>query len=399
MSLKPFYWNFDGLDVTFQGRIPQAMVDRLEEAKADAIATKAAVLLEWQDEPMHVAESGAKGGYAFRCDTGPVGMTWFFSRNQKPDNWGIRVSTKSNALASMGLGGVRAEMHRFLSAIGADVLKASISRVDYCLDFVASDIEATTGEAFILNPTAFVMHSHTSRADHDDDGGMSMHGVSGRYTSVTCGKMPGRQIILYEKSREVRQKQKREWWAHWNAARNRQSLPALSGDETIWRLELRAGKAHLKDRWGIRTWADLDTKLGDLYARALADIRYTIPNLSDSERCRWLDHPLWEAVRHIVTTDLFEMTTGAEPNVVKAVKREQVMQTVAAHIQGMTATYSIAADLEPDDADSIAAEVASMVHTHIRTNRNRFEASRERAAKRYRFIENPQADPVSPSVA
>lgn len=385
MSLKPFYWNFDGLDVTFQGRIPQAMVDRLEEAKAEAVATKANALLEWQGEPMHVGESGAKGGYAFRCDTGPIGMTWFFSRNQKPDNWNIRVSAKSNALASMGLGGVRAEMHRFLSAIGTTVRDASISRVDYCLDFLASDIGTATGEAFTLNPTAFVMHSHTSRADHDDDGGMSMHGVSGRYTSVTCGKMPGRQVILYEKSREVRQKQKREWWSHWNAARTRQNLPPLSGDETIWRLELRAGKAHLKDRWDIRAWADLDTKLGDLYARALADIRYTIPNLSDSERCRWLDHPLWVAVRDTIAADLCEMATGAEPGVVKEVTRAQLQQVMEAQIQGLAATYTIAAGLDAD-ADSVAAEMAAMVHAHIRTAPHRFDASRAKSAKRYRFM-------------
>jgi hypothetical protein len=317
MSLKPFYWNFDGLDVTFQGRIPPALVEKLEETKAEAITTRAAVLLEWQDEPMHVGESGAKGGYAFRCDTGPTGATWFFSRNQNPANWNIRVSAKSSALASMGLGGVRAEMYRFLSAIGADVIDASISRVDYCLDFLASDIEAATGEPFTLTPTAFVMHSHTSRADHDDDASIAMRGVSGRYSSVTCGKMPGRQVILYEKSREVRQKQKPEWWAHWNAARTRQNLPPLDGKETIWRLELRAGKTHLKDRWGIRTWADLDSKLGDLYARTLTDIRYTIPNPTDSERCRWPDHPLWQAARDTIATDLHEMTTGAEPDAVK----------------------------------------------------------------------------------
>lgn len=392
MSLKPFYWNFDGLDVTFQGRIPQAMVERLEEAKAEAVATRAPVLLEWQDEPMHVGESGAKGGYAFRCDTGPTGMTWFFSRNQNPANWNIRVSAKSNALASLGLGGVRAEMHRFLSTIGAEIKNASISRVDYCLDFLASDIEAVTGGAFTLTPMAFVMHSHTSRADHDDDGGMSMHGVSGRYTSVTCGKMPGRQIILYEKSREVRQKQKREWWAHWNAARTRQNLPPLSGDETIWRLELRAGKKHLKERWGIRTWADLDNKLGDLYARALADIRYTIPNRSDSERCRWPDHPLWEAVHHSITADLCEMTTGAEPNVVKEVKREQLRQVMEAQIQGLAATYSLAAGIGPNAA-TLPDNLATMIRRHLGTNPDRFEASLLKSARKYRFIVPNRATP------
>lgn len=46
LELKPFYWNFDGLDVAFQGRIPQDLVDALEEAKAEAQNTRAAVFVE-----------------------------------------------------------------------------------------------------------------------------------------------------------------------------------------------------------------------------------------------------------------------------------------------------------------------------------------------------------------
>ncbi|MFC7334792.1 hypothetical protein [Rhodocista pekingensis] len=385
MTLRPFYWNFDGLDVAFQGRIPQPLVEALEAAKVEAQNSRAPVLLDWRGEAMHVAESGAKGGYAYRCDTGPTGATWFFGRNQNPANWNIRVSVKSNALACRGLGGVRAGLYRFLAAIGAQVLAASVSRVDYCLDFLASDIEAATGEAFTLNPTAFVMHSHTSRADHDDDAGIQMHGVSGRYTSVTCGKMPGRQVILYEKSREVRQKQKPEWWAHWNAARSTRTLPPLGGDETVWRLELRAGKAHLKERWGVSSWADLDDRLGDLFARALADIRYTVPSPTDSERCRWPDHPLWTAARAALTTDLGEMMTGAGPGVVKQVRRSHLRQIMEAQIKGLVATYAVARGLEAD-ADLLATETAAMVRSHVRTDRDRFDAGRARSARRYRFI-------------
>jgi hypothetical protein len=160
---------------------------------------------------MHVAETGAPGGYAYRCDTGPTGAIWFFSKNQKATNWNIRVSMRSNALASMGLGAVRAELYRFLEAIGAAVGGESISRVDYCQDFLADEIAEATGTPFVLVPDAFVMHSHTSRSDHADDAGMKMHGVSGRYTSVTCGAVTGRQIIVYDKSTEVRRKQKHEW--------------------------------------------------------------------------------------------------------------------------------------------------------------------------------------------
>ncbi|KJS38250.1 MAG: hypothetical protein VR70_10465 [Rhodospirillaceae bacterium BRH_c57] len=394
MTLKPFYWNFDGLDVTFQGRIPQELVDALEEAKTEAQNSRAPVLVEWQGEAMHVAESGAKGGYAYRCDTGPTGATWFFSRNQVSTNWNIRVSAKSSALASMGLGGVRANLYRFLDAIGASTHRASISRVDYCMDFLADDIDAVTGASFALDPCAFVMHSHTNRADQDDDAGMQMHGASGRYTSVTCGKMPGRQVIVYDKSREVRMKQKTEWWAHWDAARERQQLPTLSGKERIWRVELRAGKAHLKNRWGIASWSELDNKLGDLFARALTDIRYTIPNATDGERFRWGNHCLWDAVMRTIIEDLGEMTTGAEPGVVKTVRREQLVATTEAMVKGLVATWSVASETTAE-ANIIALELARMAREHVDQNRRQFQACQERARKRYRFItENIDAEPA-----
>ncbi|WP_119681901.1 hypothetical protein [Indioceanicola profundi] len=360
-------------------------MDVLETAKAEAQNSRAPVLMEWQGEDMHVAESGAKGGYAYRCDTGHTGATWFFSRNQIGTNWNIRVSTKSNALAAMGLGGVRAEMHRFLEAIGAEVRDAAISRVDYCLDFLAEDMEAATGEPFRLDPHAFVMHSHTSRADHMADADKQLHGVSGRCTSVTCGKLPGRQIIVYEKSREIRAKQKPEWWSHWNIARTRQGLSPLTGKERVWRVELRAGKDHLKERWGIRTWADLDDKLGDMFNRALDNIRYTEPNPTDTERFRWPNHPLWNAVTDTIRYDLAEMTTGAEPGVVKDVKRTHLRQRMEAQIKGLVATYSITHSIHPD-AGELATKAASLVRNYIKTESAKFATSRAKSERKYRFI-------------
>ncbi|WP_420732336.1 hypothetical protein [Hwanghaeella sp. 1Z406] len=386
MELKPFYWNFDGLDVTFQGRIPQALVDTLGQAKLQAQKVKGSVLVEWQGEPLHVAESGAKGGYAFRCDTGPVGATWFFSSNQNAANWNIRVSVKSNALASLKLGGVRRELYRFLEAIGADVGQESLSRIDYCMDFLSDDIARVMGLPFVLDPTAFVMHSRTSRADQDDDAGIRMQGVSGFYTSVTCGKMPGRQVIAYDKSREVRAKGKSEWWAHWNAARETQGLPDLAPDVKIWRMELRAGKKHLKDRWGITRWADLDDKLGDLLRYCLDDIRYTIPNPTDRERNRWPNHPLWNAAIQTVTKDLHEMQTGAEPGIVKDIMQAQLVDVMEAQIKGLVATWTVATGSSVD-ARTISSRIAHIVHDHIEHDAGHFEKALRRSAEKYRFLE------------
>lgn len=386
MDLKPFYWNFDGLEVAFQGRIPQVLVEILEHAKKQAQDAKGAALVEWRGEAMHVAESGAKGGYAFRCDTGPIGATWFFSTNQNAANWNIRVSVKSNALASLNLGGVRQELYRFLEAIGADANTESLSRVDYCMDFLADDITRAAGLPFVLDPTAFVMHSRTSRADQDDDAGIRMQGVSGFYTSVTCGKMPGRQVILYDKSREIRAKDKREWWAHWNAARAAHNQTALTQDAKIWRLELRAGKKHLKERWGITRWADLDNKLGDLLQHCLNDIRYTVRKSTDRERNRWPNHPLWDSAVSTVAKDLHEMRTGAEPGVVKDIKQAQLVDVMEAQIRGLVATWTVATG-SAIDPGTISSRLERMIRNYIEQDTDHFEKSMKRSAEKYRFIE------------
>ena len=85
--MKVLYRGFDGLDVAFQGRVPFELVSDLEEAKDRAVKEKQAAMLDYRGIRMFVAETGARGGYAFRCDTGPDGATWFFKRPSPGDPW------------------------------------------------------------------------------------------------------------------------------------------------------------------------------------------------------------------------------------------------------------------------------------------------------------------------
>jgi hypothetical protein len=143
-------------------------------------------------------------------------------------------------------------MYDLLSAIGAHLgAGVSVSRIDYAVDVLAP--------GFVLVPESFIMHSHCLRADHVD---MQIHGKSGRITSVTVGKMPARQVIVYDKRAEAIAHRKTHWWEIWNRALATRGLPLLepAGDRSacaVWRVEMRAGKDLLKDRWGIRDWAEL----------------------------------------------------------------------------------------------------------------------------------------------
>jgi hypothetical protein len=48
-------------------------------------------------------------------------------------------------------------------------------------------------------PDHFVMHARGSRREHSEVEEIRAHGHPGRVTSVTVGKNPGRQVIVYDK--------------------------------------------------------------------------------------------------------------------------------------------------------------------------------------------------------
>lgn len=91
-------------------------------------------------------------------------------------------------------------------------------------------------------------------------------------------------------------------------------------DSSIWRVEVHAGKRHLKDRWAISTWPQFYARFGDVIVSALESVRYSLPT-NDANRARWPLHDLWVASRHEVVTDLFEMRNCADPDLLKRVQR------------------------------------------------------------------------------
>lgn len=377
---------FDGLDVAFQGRIPPDFLFVLEEAKVRAIQDMQSVMTSHRNVPLEVAETGARGGYAFRCDTGPFGATWFFKKPKAGDPWGVRVSVKSLALALYGLGGVRARLYEFMERLGiaAPLGGESIGRIDYAVDILAP--------GFVLVPDNFVMHSHANRADHCEPDPMVRHGTSGRVTSVTVGRMPNRQIIIYDKRKEVVDKRKVHWWKIWNVGREQRGEPLLDPKDRhgsqVWRVELRAGKEHLKRCWGGKKWQDLDDKLGSLLLKALDDIRYATPT-ADTNRSRWPDHPMWNLVHREVGGDLFEMMCPLDPNAIKEVLRREYKAMLGSQLRGLSAPYAVACGLSPSDADKVPAMIERDLRHQIATHSDDFQGRMERAGARLVFL-NPK---------
>lgn len=254
------------------------------------------------------------------------------------------------------------------------------------------------------------------RAPHTD-ADKAVNGKSGRTTSVTLGKMPGRQVIIYDKRAEVIARSKTYWWAIWNDTLRGADLPLLRydtlrrdtgseiapdtlpyvGDATpyvdatmpdtsrIWRIEFRAGKDCLKDTWGIRTWGQLFDSFGDLIRHTGEVVRYAEPN-SDPNRSRWPNHLLWETVVAEMNDDLIEMRSGADPNPMKEVHKETHIALLMRNILGTSLSLAALNGVEVDGVGAFLEKTGHDLKSMAMGDPSKTEKQLNDAKDRYVFM-------------
>ncbi|MCR9146727.1 MAG: hypothetical protein NXH74_05950 [Rhodobacteraceae bacterium] len=382
--MRVVHRGFDTLHLSIQKNIPEDLFDYLEAQKETAETLRETIPVTFNGADFDLSPYGGRG-YSFLLADGPLGAQWAFKKPNPKDPWGVRVTVGSTVLATQGLGVVRAYIVDTMSALGMpfEAQQVSIGRADFCVDILAPDFE--------LEPAQFVMHSHANRADHlTGTPDISSNGKSGRYTSVTVGKMPGRQIIVYDKRAEVIARQKPIWWDIWAANLARDGLPPLDRSDAatsrVWRVEIRAGKALLKDRWQVRTWADFDARFGDIIAEAFDKVRYTTPDPDDSNRARWPDAPFWALARREAADDLTELRSHVDAPKVKDVYREEQIRILQAQVLGGAITL---AALKGVTKRALAKEMdatARALKAEILADPDRAGAKLKDAKERYRFI-------------
>ena len=298
----PIYSGFDTLSVAFQGALPIDALKNLETAKQNAIEqrTNSLITLGPGKVKMHVFDHGIKGGYAFILDTGPLGEKWFIKNSDDRKQWNLFASVGSQALAVHGYHKIKENLYSRLDDMGCQVREESVNRADYAIDFKMRE--------FSLNPDQFVVHSHSKVQSHWSyksvtPGNDKVSGVlrGRRFESVTVGKMPNRQIIVYDKSKAVIEQRKKFWFEIWQLTPND---PA----HQVWRVEVRAGKKELKDTWNIRTFHDLEAMIGDVFLHATKKIKYLADDENDSNVSRRKLHPHSNNLRamHQLAQKLFQ---------------------------------------------------------------------------------------------
>lgn len=378
--LRLLHKGFDGLDVAFQGALLSADIEILEAARTQAEVQNHPLLVKIGpgEVAMHVASTGAPGGYRYRCDTGFMGAIIFFKRGQSCSDWNVRISVKSLPLAISGISAVWQDLKELLDKLGIGDAQESISRVDFAVDFLMPT-------KFCLKADQFVAHARTTiseysvvpeRSDNSEEE-FQIHLSRRVPSSVTLGKMPNRQLIIYNKRKEAIQRQKLYWFDLWGID---------IGDENaaIWRVEVRAGKAHL-NFWKIKTFLDLTNQFGDLIAGAMSTVRYLQGYTSDTNISRSPPHALWEAAEREMAQSLFNYRSGIIPeNIIEGEQRriaENYNSQIAAFIPGAL----VANGYPVENGVNSVAKYLAMIERRVKSHPEKFQEKLLLAKDRLHF--------------
>lgn len=381
MTYELLYAGFDTLDVAFAGALRPVDLKTLETARQEAQERQEQVLtaIGPGNVQMHVLGYGKRGGYAYICDTGPLGAKWMFKKSIDTKQWNIFASPHATALLAYGYEGTRDMLWRALENMGAIVTDHSINRTDFAMDFRA--------QGFELRQAQFVAHSHTKIGTHwsergdvpdRDQPGAVWRGR--RIESVTIGKQPGRQIIVYDKRREATEKQKYCWFKAWGLDRH---VPDLE----VWRVEVRAGKNELKEKYQIRTYEDFEAGIGDVVTNALDAIRYVADGQADSNVSRQTLHPLWIEAKKVASENLIEFQSGLTPGQIREVIRDQAYRQYLNLCIGNGIGLGVCAEMSDEELrERLPPVIAEQAKAMFENDAKRLDKSIQRARERLCFI-------------
>lgn len=377
--MKLIYQNFDGLDISFQGIFPKKYLENLEIAKLQAQKDKqdSIVAIGNPEIKVSVAESGARGGYLYRFDTGLDGEIWFISKSQKITGWNIRVSVKSLALALYGYEGVKKRILEKLlkfETLGTNSKKGEllerISRVDYCFDFEDKNI-------FKPKPELFIAHQRCQKHCYGEKIGVYTAGQGDKINTIRVGSMPGRQAVIYNKIKEIKSNSKQFWWEIWG-------LDKINYKNTIWRVEVRAGKDEL-DKWQIKHFSDLEEKIGDVFVNILENIRY-VKKSKDKNRSRWEMAKFWESAILNTKNCLAEYISNAERKNIIEDYRFTIINRLKTQILGLCISFTVATDRDISEISEIFGDFQDEIDDFTEKDIENFLKKYQKMSEKYEFI-------------
>ena len=379
--IKLLYAGFDTLDISFQGALPPETLKELAAAKKIAVERQEHQLVTVGEIDAHLLSHGLKGGYAFMLDTGPLGELWSFKENTDPRQWNIGVSVHASSLATYGYHATKDRILERLQAMGCKVAQESIRRADFAMDFLMPN-------TFELKLDQVVAHSHSKVSPYwgeqegpqqnPDQPSAVLRGR--KLESVTVGKMPGRQVIIYNKRKAAIEQRKPFWFKIWG-------LDPKDRSKNVWRVELRAGKNELKTKYRLTKFEDFEKAIGDVFTNASEKVRYLDDFQTDGNVSRQRQHPLWDAMQKALAENLCYYSSGLQPNQMIEVIREHQNEVYLQQIQGNAASLSVTLDLSEEEVkENLSTFLSQTLSNRINHPDTTFWESRKRAEQRLAFL-------------
>lgn len=381
MDADILHAGFDGLRFTVTTDIPPELRVELAEAKAEAVKRNVEVPIVRDGIAFAVRRSG---GMAFSAHTGEYGAEWYFldPENRPANNPGVTVDFRAFLLATGGLEAAEAHFRASMTALRIPYVETQlrVSRTDFAVDLLAPWFEPDR-EALIAPPGTKVRE--WTGVDETET-----HSSGGRISGLRAGAVAGRQLVIYDKRAEVIATHKRGWLEIWNHSRTAIGKPILdltSRDESqVWRFELRMGSKQLRNRWEMRSWADLDTMIGDAYAEFCEKLRYCEKS-ADRNRARWPEHELWRTVCGTIAEHLENRCSGVIPDAVRSANREEHKRMLDGQLLGLFISRAAAEGVPPDEIEAFFTRHAAAIRELSRSHPLPVAERLAKAEGRYRF--------------
>lgn len=269
--IRLLYAGFDGLDVAFQGCVSDRLLALLADARAEAEAINGPVARDLNGLRFTVAPSGARNGFRYRLNTGDDGEVWLIKHSADPRHWNLFAAVKSFALLTHHYAGVKRRLlEERLAQLEATVREARPNRVNFACDVNAPGFEP--------EPDCFVAPARTgARTYHPGEGAregerVEVHRLARRVNGITVGRMPGRQLCLYDKRADSLLKRKLYWAAVWG-------LDLAERRDPVWRVEVRAARDEIKDAGGCDRLLTSRAGFGTLYPQPSPRFATSSPRL------------------------------------------------------------------------------------------------------------------------
>ncbi len=285
-SFKPLRFGIDSLYLSYHGQLADEWNIKLDELKTKAQSEdEAEQALAQVSIVAHIFEVHDKGVPRFPYVLADNCFYIKINRKQSKTLPMAHVQISSEYLAAVGLEAAEKDLRIVINTLGMVDGGASISRADLFLDFVCADNLAMIEQPDWITRANLMAKYYDCRLPEP-------------FTGWVIGMGGNLHARLYEKVIEIVNKSHKTYlFELWQT--NGWQL-----GEKVWRMEFQTEKQTLKEL-GIIGLADLMNKQAALWHYLTADwLRLSIPNLADSKRDRWPNHPLWDAIAGVYAMPL-----------------------------------------------------------------------------------------------